>query len=382
MDRKTLLAVVISVVIIVGGMVITPLSFAAETRHGPRTGGRCAAAARGARRGGDAGPPLADRPRPPPTAKPGTAAAAAAVPGTVVPASRSRRRRSRRATRFVRETDLYTLTFAARGRNPDLGEAEEVQERRRLAVEMLLLPPAGTPSEMPFALSFGDYTAEQLAVPVHAEGNERNATRATYRLLPDIPLTDGRPLHPAQDLRVRQERVPLRAACDHPELRERLPEPELRRIRLHPHDGPADRPSLREARQQERLPQLRILGGQQAPGPGREDGSTEGAGQALHLDRRRRQVLHRHRGPRTAPLPASSSTPASSCRASTARRSPSNGLRCRARIHGHVPLLPGADEEGDPRPLQRLGEEPASASRGCTPTRWSPRPSSSGGWPP
>ena len=33
------------------------------------------------------------------------------------------------------------------------------------SVEMLLLPPAGTTGELPFALSFGDYTSEQLTVP-------------------------------------------------------------------------------------------------------------------------------------------------------------------------------------------------------------------------
>jgi YidC/Oxa1 family membrane protein insertase len=165
MDRKTLLAVVISVVIIVAGMLITPLlsppkpipAPAASSQAAPQASAQQPAAPAAASNGQAAETQTTAQ-------KPGTAPGAVAAAGQVQALADSAPPASQGDT-FVRETDLYVLTFAADGATLTSVKLKKYKNVDGSPVEMLLLPPAGTSGEMPFALSFGDYTAEQLAVP-------------------------------------------------------------------------------------------------------------------------------------------------------------------------------------------------------------------------
>jgi len=180
MDRKTLLAVVISVVIIVAGMVISPLFIhpksapvgepsAPQAQSQPAPSGAPATETTTAA-GQAAGAQAA-------TEKP-AAARAAAMPGNVAPLPDSAPPASQGDT-FARETDLYTLTFAARGATLMSVKLKKYKNVDGSPVDMLLLPPEGTAGEMPFALSFGDYTAEQLTVPFTLK-ESGGANQSTY----------------------------------------------------------------------------------------------------------------------------------------------------------------------------------------------------------
>jgi YidC/Oxa1 family membrane protein insertase len=166
MDRKTLLAVVISVVIIVAGMLITPLlappkpvTAPASSPAAPQVSAQPQqpAAANSASTGQAAGTQAT-------TQTTGTASAAVAAAGKVVPLPNSAPPASQGDT-LVRETDLYILTFAANGATLSSVRLKKYKNVDGSPVEMLLTAPAGTTGELPFALSFGDYTAEQLTVP-------------------------------------------------------------------------------------------------------------------------------------------------------------------------------------------------------------------------
>jgi YidC/Oxa1 family membrane protein insertase len=164
MDRKTLLAVVISVVIIVAGMVITPMIFPNKPLPAPAPTTHAA-------------PQASAQPQPaaPASAQNGQAATAPATqtPGTVpavigaglVQATVDSAPPASQGDTVVRETDLYTLTFAAKGATLRSVKLKKFNNLDKSPVDMLLLPPEGTTGEMPFALSFGDYTAEQVDVP-------------------------------------------------------------------------------------------------------------------------------------------------------------------------------------------------------------------------
>jgi YidC/Oxa1 family membrane protein insertase len=171
MDRKTLLAVVISVVIIVAGMLITPLispskpaPASAPASAAPEQPAVPAAAATGTTAAGGQAAPA-------PVVKPGTTAAVA-LAGKVVALPESAPTASQGET-VVRETDLYTLTFAAQG------ATLTSVKLKKWPVEMLLLPPGGAANEMPFALSFGDHTADQLAVSFTLKETS-GANQSTY----------------------------------------------------------------------------------------------------------------------------------------------------------------------------------------------------------
>jgi len=166
MDRKTLLAVVISVVIIVAGMLITPLisppkpvTATASSQAAPQASAQPQqpAAADAASTGQPAGTQTTAQ-------KSGTSPAAVAAAGKVVPLPNSAPPASQGDT-VVRETNLYILTFAADGATLNSVKLKKYKNVDGSPVEMLLTAPAGTTGELPFALSFGDYTAEQLTVP-------------------------------------------------------------------------------------------------------------------------------------------------------------------------------------------------------------------------
>jgi YidC/Oxa1 family membrane protein insertase len=170
MDKRTLLAVVVSVVIIVAGMILTPLLSPPKPATAP-TAVQAPAAAQPQAQGTQ---PAGQAPAAGSTAASGSTATAqkpsasstavTAVPGKVVPLPDSAPPASQAAA-VVRETSRYTLTFDPVGATLASVKLKGYHNDDGSPVEMLLLPKQVTPGEMPFALSFGDYTAEQLAVP-------------------------------------------------------------------------------------------------------------------------------------------------------------------------------------------------------------------------
>src|SRR5208337_4080169 len=117
MDRKTILAVVISVVIIVGGMLLQPVLFPQKPVAPGTTQG--SAPKPPAAESGQQAPPATPQPpagaqvsSPAPAAAPG--ANTVVAPGKVVPLPQSAPPVTQPAT-VVRDTDLYSLTFSSNG---------------------------------------------------------------------------------------------------------------------------------------------------------------------------------------------------------------------------------------------------------------------------
>jgi YidC/Oxa1 family membrane protein insertase len=179
MDRKTLLAVVISVVIIVAGMLITPLLSPPKPTPAPTAASPAAPQA-----------PAQQQPAAPAAASNGQAdgtpttaqkpvTAPAAVGTGLVQATLDSAPPASQGDTFVRETDLYILTFGAKGATLNSVKLKKFNNLDKSAVEMLLLPPEGTTGELPFALSFGDYTAEQVDVPFTLKESS-NGAQSTF----------------------------------------------------------------------------------------------------------------------------------------------------------------------------------------------------------
>ncbi len=179
MDKRTLLAVVLSVVIIVGGMILqsvlappkpavskTAQKPAAVQPVGPQqtqqtpqaqsaqqpvsSQAQQAAPAQQAQAAGKA------------PAAPGAATAIAT--GKVVETADSAPPITQALT-IQRDTDLYSLTFDTAGGTLSSVKLRKYKNVDGSLVEMLLLPKTVTPGEMPFSLAFGDYKADQLTVP-------------------------------------------------------------------------------------------------------------------------------------------------------------------------------------------------------------------------
>jgi YidC/Oxa1 family membrane protein insertase len=181
MDRKTLLAVVISVVIIVGGMVIAPIISPPKQEPAPAASVPPAQSPQPAVSQAPASPASTAQAVPAQgsaqNSSPATSSTVAA-PGTVVPIPASAPPDSQADT-FVRETDLYRLTFASQGATLEKVELKKYKNLDGSPVEMLLLPPAGAAGGIPFALSFGDYSAPQLNVPFTLK-ESGDANQSTY----------------------------------------------------------------------------------------------------------------------------------------------------------------------------------------------------------
>ena len=190
MDKRTLLAVVISVVLIIAVTVIGRTLFPptpgaapapAATQAQPQAAQPQAPAGQAQPQAQPGQTPAAGgaaAAAPAAAQKPGAAAGAVtAVPGKVVPLPDSAPPASQPET-VVRDTDLYTLTFSTTGATLTSAKLKKYHNLDGSPVEMLLLPKKGTPGELPFALSFGDYTSEQLAVPFTL--NETSGAQSTY----------------------------------------------------------------------------------------------------------------------------------------------------------------------------------------------------------
>jgi len=172
MDRKTLLAVVISVVIIVGGMILQsvlapPKPAVQQTAQKPAAAqqqGQQAQPAAQAQSTQQAAPAVAQQARAAgkPVAAPGAATAIAT--GKAVETADSAPPISQGPS-IQRDTDLYRLTFETAGGTLSSVKLRKYKNIDGSPVEMLLMPKTATPGELPFSLAFGDYKADQLIVP-------------------------------------------------------------------------------------------------------------------------------------------------------------------------------------------------------------------------
>ncbi len=168
MDSKTILAVVISVVIIVASMVLTPVLFPPKPTVPETT--QSSAPKPAATEGGQ-GAQVTQAPAPQPAqaqaaqqAPAATSALTAAVTGKVVPLPESAPPSSQPRS-IERDTDLYTLTFSSSGATLSSVKLKKYKNLDGTPVEMELLPKTETAGTLPFAIAFGDYKAEQLNVP-------------------------------------------------------------------------------------------------------------------------------------------------------------------------------------------------------------------------
>ncbi|MGA2478309.1 MAG: membrane protein insertase YidC [Spirochaetia bacterium] len=181
MDRKTLLAVVISVVVIVGGMLLQGVLFppkpapvttaqqapAAAAQQAPgATAQQAPATAQTGSTTGQQAAPAAQAGSVTTTTRTGTTAVSGvvAVPGKVVPLPDSAPPANQGET-ITRDTDLYTLTFASAGGTLQSAKLKKYKNTDGSPVEMIMLPKTAAEGETPFALSFGDYKSEQVSVP-------------------------------------------------------------------------------------------------------------------------------------------------------------------------------------------------------------------------
>jgi len=182
MDKRTLLAVVLSVVIIVGGMILQSVLAPAKPATQQTVQKPAAAPTGAAQQSGQAQAvrqaPLTSQTQATQQTPPGvtqqaravgktavtSAAATAIATGKVVETPESAPPPSQ-ATTIQRDTDLYSLTFDIAGGTLSAVNLRKYKNVDGSPVDMLLLPKTMTPAEMPFNLTFGDYKSQQITVP-------------------------------------------------------------------------------------------------------------------------------------------------------------------------------------------------------------------------
>ncbi|HEY9593662.1 MAG TPA: membrane protein insertase YidC [Spirochaetia bacterium] len=176
MDKKTLLAVVLSVVIIVGGMVLQPLLFPPKPQPAPTTTQQAPAAQQPAAPTTSQQAPASNAQATTPAH--GATTTTAVAPGVVVPTLESAPPASQPGA-FVRDTNVFSLTFTSDGGTLASVKLKKYHNVDGSPVEMLLMPKTEAAGDLPFALSFGDYKAEQINVPF-ALNESVNGTESTY----------------------------------------------------------------------------------------------------------------------------------------------------------------------------------------------------------
>lgn len=170
MDKKTLLAVVISVVVIVGGMLLQNVLF-----PGRKTQPAAAAPAQATQPAAQpATQPAAQQPQQA-TTQPAAPAAQGQAPAqgatgptgaiTPVPFDTAKGPAPLAGQTVVRETDLFRLTFLSDGGTLSSVQLKQFKNLDGSLVEMILQPAGGAPADLPFGISFGDYQAEQRREP-------------------------------------------------------------------------------------------------------------------------------------------------------------------------------------------------------------------------
>ncbi len=149
MDKKTLLAVVLSVVIIVGGMMVQQALFPpTQVRVPPAAAKTTEGQAVGTRNGKQEESPAA-----------GNRTAEAVAPGKIVPAPLPAERQAG-PTFITRETDLFRLTLSRDGGVVTSIQLKKFKNVDGSLVEMVLSKDTG---QYPFDVSFGDYQGEKTA---------------------------------------------------------------------------------------------------------------------------------------------------------------------------------------------------------------------------
>jgi YidC/Oxa1 family membrane protein insertase len=185
MDRKTLLAVVISVVLI-GGFTFfqskifpqpaaTTTTQAAPAAQQPAAPAPAASGQQQPAAVSQAPVPAAQAPAPA-AAKP--AVGVAPVPGTAVPLPDSAPPPTQPAT-ITRETDVFTLTFDTAGGTLRSAKLKKFKNLDGSPVDMIMLPKTATANENPFAISFGDYKTPEVTAPFTLHESTSGAT-STY----------------------------------------------------------------------------------------------------------------------------------------------------------------------------------------------------------
>jgi YidC/Oxa1 family membrane protein insertase len=181
MDKKTLLAVVISVVVIVGGMLLQSVLF--PPKPAPTPSAQQPAVTQDSQGTAQQSGGTQTTPATQAAAQSGTATATAttattvAVPGKVVALPESAPPGSQNDI-VVRDTNLYSLSFSSGGATLTSVKLKKYKNTDGSPVEMLDLSKASKEGELPFAISFGDYTAEQVKVPftLHETDTSRRDT--------------------------------------------------------------------------------------------------------------------------------------------------------------------------------------------------------------
>ncbi len=176
MDKKTLLAVVFSVVIIVGGMLLQSVLFPAKKPAVTQQTTQQAAPQATTQQGQQPAQGQAA------TAPAATGQTGAQVPTGVVspvPFDAAQGVVPSAGQAVSRETDLYALRF-----NSDGGTLTSVQLKKfknvdGSLVDMVLLPKDGKGSDSPFGISFGDYKAAPLREPF-ALRETSDGTKSTF----------------------------------------------------------------------------------------------------------------------------------------------------------------------------------------------------------
>jgi YidC/Oxa1 family membrane protein insertase len=161
MDRKTLLAVVISVVIIVGGMLLQSVLFPPKPQPLPATNSQQGTATQQTATPQVTNPQAIGGQPAPATQASSTNAVTpgmvALLPNSAPPASQSQT--------IVRETDLYQLTFSTDGATLASVKLKNYKNLDGSLVDMEMLPKTPVANELPFAVSFGDYKTDELTAP-------------------------------------------------------------------------------------------------------------------------------------------------------------------------------------------------------------------------
>jgi YidC/Oxa1 family membrane protein insertase len=192
MDKKTLLAVVISVVIIVGGMLLQSVLFPSKKTQPAAVTTQPAAQPAAQPATQPAGGQVAQ-----PAQGQGTSAPAGSTTGptgsvSAVPADPAQGRSPSPGETMVRETDLYRLTFASDGGTLTSVQLKKFKNVDGSLVDMILQPRGGTTSDLPFGISFGDYKAVQIREPF-ALRESADGTRSTFEFSKAYYSTTGVP---------------------------------------------------------------------------------------------------------------------------------------------------------------------------------------------
>ncbi len=187
MDKKTLLAVVISVVIIVGGMILQPLLFPSKKTQ--------PAAAPAPSTQQQAQQPAPQTPQTPQGAQGQAPAQGASGPTgavTPVPFDTARGPTPVAGQTVVRETDLLRLTFLSDGGTLASVQLKNYKNTDGSLVDMILRPRDGAQADLPFGISFGNYGAEQRREPFSFRESS-DGKKSTFEFFRDYYSPTGVP---------------------------------------------------------------------------------------------------------------------------------------------------------------------------------------------